>query len=84
MQKSGQKSWSSLFSSSEKGCTGTMEFFKVKTVEETFALIDEKISKIEAIENRSIEEALNYILAEDVLLKKMYPPLIDPLLMVML
>ncbi len=43
-----------------------MEFFKVKTVEETFSLIDEKISHIDATEIRPIEEALHYVLAESV------------------
>lgn len=43
-----------------------MQFFKVKTVEDTFALIDEKISKIKETEVRTLDEALHYILAEDI------------------
>jgi molybdopterin molybdotransferase len=40
-----------------------MQFFKVKTVEETFTLIDEKIQAITQTEERSLEEALHSILA---------------------
>ena len=40
-----------------------MQFFKVKTVEETFAMIEEKIPAIKDTEERSLEEALHYILA---------------------
>ncbi|CRK82575.1 gephyrin-like molybdotransferase Glp [Neobacillus massiliamazoniensis] len=43
-----------------------MQFFKVKTVEETYALIDEMIPSIQDVEVRSLEEALHYILAEPV------------------
>ncbi len=43
-----------------------MQFFKVKTVEETFALIDEKISKIKETEVRALDESLHSILAEDI------------------
>jgi molybdopterin molybdotransferase len=50
-----------------------MEFFKVKTVEETFALIDEKISKINGVESRSIEKSLHYVLAEPVLANEDVP-----------
>ena len=50
-----------------------MQFFKVKTVEETFALIDEKIRKIESVEIRAIEEAMGYILGEDVAARENVP-----------
>ena len=50
-----------------------MQFFKVKTVEETFALIDEKIAKIKETEIRPLNEALHYILAEDVTAKENVP-----------
>jgi molybdopterin molybdotransferase len=43
-----------------------MQFFKVKTVEETFALIEEKIPSIKETEVRRLEDALHYILAEPV------------------
>ncbi|GAE45013.1 hypothetical protein [Mesobacillus boroniphilus] len=43
-----------------------MQFFKVKSVEETFALIDEKIGKTTDTEIRPLDEALHYILAENV------------------
>lgn len=43
-----------------------MEFFKVKTVEETFSLIDEMITSINDAEIRPIKEALHYVLAEPV------------------
>lgn len=50
-----------------------MKFFKVKTVEETFALIDEKIPHITKTEVRVLEEALHYILAEPVIAKENVP-----------
>ena len=50
-----------------------MEFFKVKTVEETFTLIDERISKITKSEIRPIEEALHFVLAEPVLANENVP-----------
>ena len=34
-----------------------MQFFKVKSVEETFALIEEKIGKITETETRPLDEA---------------------------
>ncbi|WML50449.1 molybdopterin molybdotransferase MoeA [Neobacillus sp. PS3-34] len=43
-----------------------MQFFKVKTVEETFALIDEKVRKAGHTEKRSLEDALHYVLSESV------------------
>ncbi|WP_251551724.1 gephyrin-like molybdotransferase Glp [Neobacillus muris] len=50
-----------------------MQFFKVKTVEETFALIDEQVAAIERTETRKLTEALHYILAEPVLAKENVP-----------
>lgn len=43
-----------------------MQFFKVKTVEETFALIEENIPSIQETKVLPLEEALHYILAETV------------------
>jgi molybdopterin molybdotransferase len=54
----------------EKGATGgevgSMQFFKVKTVEETFALIDEMVPAIKKTEVRALEEALHFVLAETI------------------
>jgi molybdopterin molybdotransferase len=50
-----------------------MQFFKVKTVEETFALIDEKISVIGETEERELSSALGFILAETVTAKENVP-----------
>lgn len=50
-----------------------MQFFKVKTVEETFALIGENIPAIEDKEVRELEGALHYILAEPVVAKENVP-----------
>ncbi len=50
-----------------------MEFFKVKTVEETYALIDELISRIAETEIRTIDEALHYVLAEPVMANENIP-----------
>jgi molybdopterin molybdotransferase len=50
-----------------------LEFFKVKTVEETWALIDEKITKIGQTEIRPIHEALHYVLAETVMATENVP-----------
>jgi len=50
-----------------------MQFFKVKTVEETFALIEEKIPAIEQIVVRELVDALNHILAEPVVAKENVP-----------
>lgn len=50
-----------------------MEFFKVKTVEETWALIDEKIASIKETEIRPIQEALGYVLAEPVISSENVP-----------
>jgi len=43
-----------------------MQFFKVKTVEETFALIQENITKVGEVSVCALEEALHCILAEPV------------------
>ncbi|WP_066389636.1 molybdopterin molybdotransferase MoeA [Neobacillus mesonae] len=50
-----------------------MQFFKVKTVEETFALIDENIAAAAGTEVRELKEALHYILAEPVTAKENVP-----------
>ncbi|MFL6558205.1 MAG: molybdopterin molybdenumtransferase MoeA, partial [Bacillus sp. (in: firmicutes)] len=50
-----------------------MQFFKVKTVEETFALIEEKIPATKQTEVRVLEEALHYILAEPVIAQENVP-----------
>ncbi len=50
-----------------------MQFFQVKTVEETFALIDEKIPATAGKEVRELKEALHYILAEPVTAKENVP-----------
>lgn len=50
-----------------------MQFFKVKTVEETFALIDEKIPAIGQTEVRELSRALHYILASPVTAKENVP-----------
>jgi molybdopterin molybdotransferase len=50
-----------------------MQFFKVKTVEETFALIDELIPVTSRTEVRVLEEALHYIVAEPVVAKENVP-----------
>ncbi|MEH7095918.1 molybdopterin molybdotransferase MoeA [Neobacillus vireti] len=50
-----------------------MQFFKVKTVEETFTLIDEKIPAIGEIEVRELSRALHYILASPVAAKENVP-----------
>ena len=50
-----------------------MQFFKVKTVEETFTLIDEKISATGDTEVRELSSALHYILASPVAAKENVP-----------
>ena len=50
-----------------------MQFFKVKTVEETIALIDEKVEKAGIVEVRSLEDALHYVLAEPVTAEENVP-----------
>ncbi|MGG3469411.1 gephyrin-like molybdotransferase Glp [Neobacillus pocheonensis] len=50
-----------------------MQFFKVKTVEETFTLIKEKITAIVETEVRGLDRALHYILAEPVTAKENVP-----------
>jgi molybdopterin molybdotransferase len=44
-----------------------MQFFKVKTVEETSALIDEMVPAIKQTEARRLEEALYFVLAEPII-----------------
>ena len=50
-----------------------MQFFKVKTVEETFALIDEKVASTPKTEVRVLAEALHYIIAEPIVAKEHVP-----------
>lgn len=50
-----------------------MQFFQVKTVEETFSLIDEMIPAIKQTEIRALEDALHYILAEPLIAKENIP-----------
>lgn len=50
-----------------------MQFFKVKTVEETFALIQEKIPVLEETELRELKDALHYVLAKPVTAKENVP-----------
>ncbi|WP_342433651.1 gephyrin-like molybdotransferase Glp [Neobacillus sp. FSL H8-0543] len=50
-----------------------MQFFKVKTVEETFDLIEEQVAAIKETEVRSLENALHYILAVPVTAKENVP-----------
>ncbi|MCM3668831.1 molybdopterin molybdotransferase MoeA [Mesobacillus maritimus] len=50
-----------------------MQFFKVKTVEETLALIEENIPKIREVSVRSLEEALHCILAESIVATENVP-----------
>jgi molybdopterin molybdotransferase len=50
-----------------------MQFFKVKTVEETFGLIQEKIPVLEETELRELKDALHYVLAKPVTAKENVP-----------
>ncbi|MBM4761602.1 gephyrin-like molybdotransferase Glp [Bacillus sp. B15-48] len=50
-----------------------MHFFKVKTVEETFSLIEEKISKVREVEIYALEDALHCILAENIIARENVP-----------
>lgn len=50
-----------------------MEFFKVKTVEETYRLIKENIKPNLHIERKSLYEALHFVLAEDIYVKENVP-----------
>lgn len=50
-----------------------MQFFKVKTVEETFQLIDELIPATNKTEVRKLENALHYILAEPIIATENVP-----------
>lgn len=50
-----------------------MKFFQVKTVEETFQLIEESIKPLQQIETVKIEDALNRILAETITVQENVP-----------
>ncbi|RDU37426.1 molybdopterin molybdenumtransferase MoeA [Neobacillus piezotolerans] len=50
-----------------------MQFFKVKTVEETFTLIDKHVKKIGVTEKRPLESALGCIIAEDITAREDVP-----------
>jgi molybdopterin molybdotransferase len=50
-----------------------MEFFKVKTVEETYELIKEKINNPLRIVTKSLLESLHFVLAEDIYVKENVP-----------
>jgi molybdopterin molybdotransferase len=50
-----------------------MQFFKVKTVEETFQMIDELIPVTQKTEVRKLENALHYILAEPIIAAENVP-----------
>jgi molybdopterin molybdotransferase len=50
-----------------------MEFFKVKTVEETYQLIQENIKPTLQIVKKSLYEALHFVLAEDILVREDVP-----------
>jgi molybdopterin molybdotransferase len=50
-----------------------MQFFKVKTVEETFQMIDELIPVTQKTEVRKLENALHYILAEPIIATENVP-----------
>jgi molybdopterin molybdotransferase len=50
-----------------------MQFFKVKTVEETFQMIDELIPVTQKAEVRKLENALHYILAEPIIATENVP-----------
>jgi molybdopterin molybdotransferase len=50
-----------------------MEFFKVKTVEETYQLIKQQIKPILPIIKKSLYEALHFVLAEDIYVKENVP-----------
>jgi molybdopterin molybdotransferase len=49
-----------------RGDIKIMQFFKVKTVEETLALIDEMTPMLNQTEVRALEEALHFVLAEPI------------------
>lgn len=50
-----------------------MKFFQVKTVEETFQLIEEKVTPLQSVITKSIDEALYDVLAEDIFVKENVP-----------
>jgi molybdopterin molybdotransferase len=66
MQKSGWKP-------ADRKDVSTVQFFKVKTVEETFAMIEEKVTAIKHTEEVPLEEALHLILAVPVTAKENVP-----------
>lgn len=66
MQKSG---WKPV----DRKDVSTVQFFKVKTVEETFAMIQEKVTAIKHTEEVPLEEALHLILAVPVTAKENVP-----------
>ena len=50
-----------------------MKFFQVKSVEETFSLIEEMIKPLSDVEVKPLHQALNYILAKDIIVKENVP-----------
>jgi molybdopterin molybdotransferase len=50
-----------------------MEFFKVKTVEETYELIKKQVKPVLPVEKKSLHEALHFVLAEDIYVKENVP-----------
>ncbi len=50
-----------------------MKFFQVKSVEETFSLIEEMIKPLSDMEVKPLHQALNYILAKDIVVKENVP-----------
>lgn len=51
-----------------------MRFFQVKSVEETFALINEMVEPLTEKMTLSLPEALHYVLADDVYVRENVPP----------
>ena len=66
------------------GVNERMKFFQVKSVEETFSLIEEFIHPLTDKESYCLYKALNYILAEDIVVKENVPDFDVLLLMDML
>ena len=50
-----------------------MKFFQVKSVEETFSLIEELIDPLTDTDRMPLHKALNYILAEDIVVRENVP-----------
>ncbi|RXI98674.1 molybdopterin molybdenumtransferase MoeA [Anaerobacillus alkaliphilus] len=50
-----------------------MQFFKVKTVEETFALIEDIVQSIKVVEEIPLDQSLHRILAEDIIATESVP-----------